>query len=76
MTAFAVFPGDYQFHLLKSVKQTRTLCDLSTKGGRRGVRERRPTAVVTLSSPTPNYAPCPLCVEHVGRKPQSRDAPA
>jgi hypothetical protein len=68
MTAFAVFSGDYQFHLLKSAKQTRTLCALSTKGGKRGVRERRPPALVTLSSPTPNYAPCPLCVEHVERE--------
>lgn len=69
MTAYAVFSGDYQFHLLKSVKQTRTLCDLSTKGGRRGVRERRPPAVVSLSAPTPAYTLCPLCMGQVGQKP-------
>ena len=69
MIAFAVFPGDYQFHLLKKANQTRTLCDLSTKGGKRGVRERRPPAVVTQSFPLPNYAPCPLCVARAGQAP-------
>jgi hypothetical protein len=68
MTAFATFPGDQHFHLLERAAMTRTLCDLSTKGGKRGVRERRPPAVVILSQPTPNYSPCPLCVAQVGRK--------
>ena len=68
MIAYAVFSGDDQFHLLNSLKQTRTLCDLSTKGGRRGVRERRPPAVVSLSRPTPNYSLCPLCMGQAGRE--------
>jgi hypothetical protein len=69
MTAFALFPGDPQFHLLKNAYRTRTLCDLSTKGGRRGVRERRPPAVVTLSAPAANYILCPLCMGQTGRNP-------
>jgi hypothetical protein len=69
MTAFATFPGDYHFHLLERAARTRTLCDLSTKGGRRGVRERRSPAVVALFAPTLNYSPCPLCMAQVGRKP-------
>lgn len=67
MTAFATFPDDYHFHLLERAALTRTLCNLSTKGGKRGVRERRPPAVVILSTPTPNYSPCPLCVARAGR---------
>ncbi|HEY1404596.1 MAG TPA: hypothetical protein VGB05_10750 [Pyrinomonadaceae bacterium] len=67
MTAFALFPGDYEYHLLTHACRTRTLCDLSTKGGRRGVRERRPPAVVTISAPAPNYSPCSLCMTRAGR---------
>jgi hypothetical protein len=69
MASFATFPGDYQYHLLERAARTRTLCNLSTKGSRRDVRERRPSAVVTLSTPTPNYSPCPLCMARVGRTP-------
>ncbi|HEX8633069.1 MAG TPA: hypothetical protein VF703_02845 [Pyrinomonadaceae bacterium] len=68
MTAFAFFPADLHVHLLKNAYRTRTLCDLSTKGGRRGVRERRPPAVVTLSAPTPNHTLCPLCLAQAGRE--------
>lgn len=67
MTTFATFPGDYHYHLLERAARTRTLCNLSTKGSIRGVRERRPPAVVILSTPTPNYSPCPLCMARVGR---------
>ena len=68
MAAFATFPGDYQFHLLERAALTRTLCNLSTKGDRRGVREWRPPAVVVLSAPTPNYSPFPLWVAEAVRK--------
>lgn len=67
MMAFALYPRDSQFHLLKNAYRTRTLCELSTKGGRRAVRERRPPAVVTLSPPPPHYSPCPLCTRQGGR---------
>jgi hypothetical protein len=70
MIALATFPGDYHFHLLKNACRTRTLCDLSTKGAGREVRERRPPAVVTLSSPTPNYTPYTLCMAEIGRMPE------
>lgn len=70
MTAFAVFPGDNEFHLLQNAYRTRTLCDLSTKGGKRGVRVRRPPAVVTLSTPPPRYSLCALCMGLAGRTPK------
>ncbi|HEX8127847.1 MAG TPA: hypothetical protein VF527_02015 [Pyrinomonadaceae bacterium] len=68
MTAFAAFPCDYQIHLLKNAYRTRTLCDLSTKGSRRGVREQRPPAVVTVSIMPPHHTLCPLCIGQSGRK--------
>ncbi|HZH29575.1 MAG TPA: hypothetical protein VEY11_02195 [Pyrinomonadaceae bacterium] len=68
MIAYAVFPADSHFHLLGNAYRTRTLCDLSTKGGRSGIRERRPPAVVTYSPPALNYTLCPLCMEQAGRK--------
>jgi len=67
MTAFDTFPGDYEYQLLKNAYRTRTLCDLSAQGARREARERRPPAVVTLSSLPPNYTPRPLCTAETGR---------
>lgn len=69
MPAYATFPGDDQFHLLRNAYLSRTLCNLSTKGGRRGVREQRPPAIVTIRAPTLNYSPCPLCMSQEGDSP-------
>ena len=60
--AYAVYAGDPYYHVVASAGGYHTLCGLSTKGGRKGVREVRPAARVTLDQPpTYLYAPCPLC---------------
>ncbi|HYG81817.1 MAG TPA: hypothetical protein VD861_15575 [Pyrinomonadaceae bacterium] len=59
---YAVYKGDPYYHVMASAGLNRTLCNLSTKGSRRNVREVRPAARVTLDPP-PSYLydPCPLC---------------
>jgi hypothetical protein len=60
--AYAVYKGDQYYHVTASAGLYHTLCGLSTKGSRKGVRELRPAARVTLDPP-PRYLydPCPLC---------------
>lgn len=60
--AYAVYAGDLYYHFVISAGGYHTLCGLSTKGGRKGVREVRAAARVTLDRPPPYlYGPCPLC---------------
>lgn len=60
--AYAVYAGDPYYHVVASAGGYHTLCGLSSKGGRRGVREIRPAGRVTLDPPPLYlYAPCPLC---------------
>jgi hypothetical protein len=70
--AYAVYADDPNYHHLTSAGGYRTLCGLSTKGGRRGVREPRPAARVTLEPPPRFlYDPCPLCEANLARRENS-----
>lgn len=61
---YAVFTNDLHYHLLTSAAVSRTLCNLSTKGGHKDVREVRPAARVTPEEPPSYlYSLCPLCAE-------------
>jgi hypothetical protein len=60
--AYATFSGDQQYHLVDSASgYNRTLCDLSTKGSLKKIRQYRPPARVTRETPPPTHAPCPIC---------------
>lgn len=60
--AYATFSGDQQYHLVNSAGgYNRTLCDLSTKGSLRNIRQYRRPARVTTEVPPPTHTPCPLC---------------
>ena len=62
VTAYATFSGDEHYHLVNSAGgYNRTLCDLSTKGSLRNIRQYRRPARVTTEIPPPTHAPCPLC---------------
>lgn len=69
MPAYATFPSDDQFHLLRNACRTRILCNLFTKGGRRGVREQRRPAIVTARAPAVNYSPARYRMPHEGDNP-------
>ena len=68
MPAYATFTDDVHYHLLAGAARLRTLCELSTKGAKRGVRERRPPAVVAFTAPKPIYSPCARCVQQAVRR--------
>ena len=48
---YAVFTGDPHYHLVVPAAGSKTLCDLSTKGSIKNVREPRLPARVTLEKP-------------------------
>jgi hypothetical protein len=62
---YALFSGDRHYHLVVATgSQNRTLCNLSTKGSLRNIRQYRPPAQVTNEPPDPStHKPCPLCQE-------------
>src|ERR1044072_844873 len=69
--AFATFAGDQEYHLVDWASgYNRTLCDLSTKGSLRKIRQYRPPARVTRETPPPTHAPCPLCSAVRAKVPQ------
>jgi hypothetical protein len=49
--AYAVFTGDPHYHLVASVTECKTLCDLSTGGSIKNVRELRFAGRITLDEP-------------------------
>lgn len=60
--AYAIFSADEHYHLVNSSGgYNRTLCELSTKGSLRNIRQYRRPARVTTEIPPPTHAPCPLC---------------
>jgi hypothetical protein len=59
---YAVLTGDPHFHLMIAAGWPRTLCNLSTKGSLKNVREARPAGRVTREQPSPFlFSLCPLC---------------
>ena len=69
--AYATFAGDLEFHLVDSASgYNRTLCELSTKGSLKKIRQYRPPARVTRETPPPTHALCPLCEAVVAKVPQ------
>jgi len=61
--AYAVFTGDPHYHLVTVAGGYRTMCNLSTKGSVKNVREPRLPARVMAEQPPPSllYKLCPLC---------------
>src|SRR2546423_12937202 len=56
--AYATFASDQEYHLVDSASgYNRTLCDLSTKGSLKKIRQYRPPARVTRETPPPTHAP-------------------
>lgn len=59
---FALYPDDPHYYLGAAASGYRTLCDISTKGGKRNVRELRPPTRVIRERLTPHspYRLCPM----------------
>lgn len=70
--AYAVFAGDPHYHIMIDAGGPRTLCNLSTKGSRRNVREARPAGQVTREQPSPFYSLCPHSAVARTYRPDSR----
>jgi hypothetical protein len=61
---YAVFTGDPHYHLVASAAGSKTMCDLSTKGSIKNMREPRFPARLTPEKPPLSflYRHCPLCI--------------
>jgi hypothetical protein len=69
----AVFPDTTRYHLTRA-DAGRTLCGLPTKGQRRGVVKRLPSARVTSDRPPSYmYGPCLRCEEQARTSGPGRD---
>ncbi|MGB7925254.1 MAG: hypothetical protein WCF57_18595 [Pyrinomonadaceae bacterium] len=66
---YALFSGDRHYHVvISTASHNRTVCNLSTKGSLRKIRQYRPPARVTHEPPDPStHKPCPLCHEAQAR---------
>ncbi len=70
--AYATFSGDQHYHLVEAAGgYIRTLCNLSTKGSLKNIRQYRPPARVTMETLPTGYTACPLCHAEQTKQSQS-----